>query len=268
MNARLLSCLCLAAMGCIPVGGLFLSEPETSETAEVDTGPEADADTDADSDTDTDSDTDADPSYFEPEFGVLAMYAGIQDDAIVDWSYNGHDQPSYIWLTLAKKEYFDDAQEKYACILHWGVQAVAAEPDAAWMAFDATYEPLSFSDNCLDLDPEHYGAAPLYDLGVAEGKIEVAAMTEATKMALADGWGWDVGDSLFSGNISVGALDDYVDWPQDYFPEMQVFYGLAYSATEHMEVDPKTALSMEQAAAGADGLYYLSSLPFPAPGAL
>ena len=195
MSTRTLSCLCLSAMGCAPIGGLFLSEPEPSDTAQPDTGDEADADADADADTDadTDSDSDADPAWFEPDYGVLSIYAGIQDDSIVDWSYNGHDQPSYMWLTLAPEEYFDDYDESLACMLYWTVQSEALPPGEAWMAFDISFEPLTFSDNCLQLDPEVYGNAPLYDLGVASGSLEVAAMTEATKTALIEGWGWDVG---------------------------------------------------------------------------
>ena len=105
----------------------------TGNQSEGDSDTDSDADTDADADADSDSDADTDAAFVPYALG-LTVLAAWNGESLVDWEDETETfQTSYANFTFYEEEYFDTADERYACTWQGTIQSQGpARIDAEW----------------------------------------------------------------------------------------------------------------------------------------
>ncbi len=269
---RLVPVLSLLALACTPVGGLYLT-PEDSAVPEgdTDTDTDADGDTDADADADTDadadSDADTDPEYFRPDYIGAAGYLGVSGGEIVDWRYQGSETISYFYIMLAGVDYFHVGDESQLCMLYYVPDSTPVDPGSARLAWTMDWEPYYATDPCYQLDPDYYGASPLYDIGVSSGSVSVEAMSDYTEELLQHSWGDYFDENALGAEVHLGDLDGFFEIYWNHYPELQLYHGWAFTADEDMNSGFDQYMNPRELGGSQNAVLHLSSLYMEAPDA-
>ena len=95
----------------------------TGNQSEGDSDTDTDADTDADADADSDSDADTDAAFVPYALG-LTVLAAWNGESLMSWEdETGTFRTSYASFTFYEEEYFDTADERYACTWQGTIQS-------------------------------------------------------------------------------------------------------------------------------------------------
>ncbi|MFH1466667.1 MAG: hypothetical protein ABIO70_19940 [Pseudomonadota bacterium] len=252
MTLTRLSLLALAFCG---LNLIACGEKDTGDTME-----EGDADTDSDADGDADADTDADAdSYFVPYLKNWGFDGGIIGGEPVTVTGSHGDQPPLFYVELFEKEYLEEGDERYTCIMAWeptmGLGTAATD---AWMDWTFDLGEAYYSD-CDNLDPNVYGDDPTELFG--QGQWELSG--EAVGDALADIFiGW-VGEEKYGDEwepyvFGGQAWNDGQQYEGDGDP--QVMWGVVWSLDGTTLSDDSELLETTDIAMGSDGFYRFISV--------
>jgi hypothetical protein len=264
--------LSLLALACTPVGGLYLTPedsavPEGDTDTDTDTDADGDSDADADADADADSDADTDPEYFRPDYIAAAAYIGTSGGEIVDWKYQGSETISYLYIMMAGLDYFHVGDESALCMLYYVPESSPVDPGQAQLAWEMDWEPYYATEPCYQLDPDYYGASPLYDIGVSQGSVSVEAMSDYTEQLLEHSWGDTFDETALGAEVHMGDLDGFFEFYWDYYPELQLYYGWAFEADRDMDCSFDHYLLPSELSPRQNAVIHISSLYMEAPDA-